>query len=130
MSPQRSHTCRHIAGGNAADQSVVQGPPLLADGHDLCDLGTYLGRVRPIFIALGADDSREFGGSFVKIVVDDDVIELVPMRHVAQCVAQAPRDDLLGVGLPAAQAPLEFITPSCEAIKSVSLGPMVQEKPR
>ena len=46
--------------------------------------------------------------SELQIVIDNDVIELIPMRHVTQRIAQPSGDQLIAVGLPIAQASLQF----------------------
>ena len=54
------------------------------------------------------DHGRQAIERGVEIVIDDDVIELVPMRHVAPRVLEPALDDGLGVRLAPAQPPLEL----------------------
>ena len=59
-------------------------------------------------VGAACEHGLEFRDGLVKPVIDDDVIELVPVRHVAERIAQPARDHRLAVGAPVAQAPFEL----------------------
>src|SRR4029077_10417681 len=54
-------------------------------------------RARQILAAPG-NDAPQVADRLCEVVVDDDVVELAVVGHVGRGIAQAPRDDLRGVG--------------------------------
>src|SRR3990170_8435001 len=56
---------------------------------------------------LTGDDGFQIGGGAREVVVYDHVVELVPMRHVDDRIAQAACDDVITVGVAASQAQLQ-----------------------
>jgi hypothetical protein len=59
-------------------------------------------------VAFPGDDGLQLAERAAEVIVDDDVVELVPVPHVARRVAQAPLDDVLGIGAAPAQPPFEL----------------------
>ncbi len=52
------------------------------------------------------ENPHELADRRLDVVVDDDIIEVAPMAHVADGIGKPPRDDLLVVGPAPAQASL------------------------
>ena len=59
--------------------------------------------------AVTGENVLKVGHRLLELVIDDDVIELIPVRHVAERVTQASRDDFGVVSTTVAQAPLELL---------------------
>src|SRR5690606_12020017 len=64
----------------------------------------------PVLLAVAAagNNCLQFQHRLPQVIVDDDVVELVPVRDVAYCIPEAPQDDGFTVGTAVPKAPFQF----------------------